>query len=98
MPVQAPLIDRALDRTQAMARMALFLDRPLIGLGAGARAYYPDAADMVRRYRQRVQIEERFRQFKLGWSLAQFPSPHRALKVLKPISSICSNLNNMVSM
>ncbi|MEM8540417.1 MAG: hydantoinase/oxoprolinase family protein [Pseudomonadota bacterium] len=45
--VQSPLIERALNRTQAMARMALFLDRPLIGLGAGASAYYPDAADIL---------------------------------------------------
>lgn len=40
---------------------------------------YANATDMVRRYRQRVQIEERFRQFKGGWSLSQFPSPNRAL-------------------
>ena len=45
--VRSPLIERALDRTQAMARMALFLDRPLIGLGAGASAYYPDTADIL---------------------------------------------------
>lgn len=45
--VRSPLIERALERTQAMARMALFLDRPLIGLGAGANAYYPDAADIL---------------------------------------------------
>jgi len=45
--VRSPLIERALNRTQAMARMALFLDRPLVGLGAGATAYYPDAADIL---------------------------------------------------
>lgn len=45
--IRSPLINRALERTQAMARMALFLDRPLIGLGAGANAYYPDAADIL---------------------------------------------------
>jgi hypothetical protein len=27
----------------------------------------------------RVQIEERFRQFKQGWAISDFPSPHRSL-------------------
>ena len=45
--INSPLIARALDRTNAMARMAMILDRPLIGLGAGAAAYYPDAGDIL---------------------------------------------------
>jgi N-methylhydantoinase A/oxoprolinase/acetone carboxylase beta subunit len=45
--VKSPLIERALNRTPGIARMALFLDRPLIGLGASAPAYYPAAADIV---------------------------------------------------
>ncbi|MEM5501874.1 hydantoinase/oxoprolinase family protein [Ahrensia kielensis] len=45
--IKSPLIERALDRTAGIARMALFLDRPLIGLGAGAAAYYPVAADTL---------------------------------------------------
>ncbi len=45
--INSPLIARALDRTNAMARMAMILDRPLIGLGAGASAYYPDAGDIL---------------------------------------------------
>lgn len=45
--LQSPLIERALERKEAMARLALFLDRPLIGLGAGAAAYYPGAADII---------------------------------------------------
>ena len=45
--IRSPLIARALDRTNAMARMAIILDRPLIGLGAGASSYYPDAGDIL---------------------------------------------------
>ncbi|WP_193174183.1 hydantoinase/oxoprolinase family protein [Oricola nitratireducens] len=41
------LAQRALDRTAGIARLALFLDRPVIGLGAGAAAYYPGAGDVL---------------------------------------------------
>ena len=41
------------------------------------RYTYPGKA--VERYRLRVKIEERFRQFKHDWYIGDFPSPHRAL-------------------
>ncbi|MFZ2100860.1 MAG: hydantoinase/oxoprolinase family protein, partial [Oricola sp.] len=41
------LAQRALDRSDGIARLALFLDRPVIGLGAGAGAYYPQAGDLL---------------------------------------------------
>lgn len=37
----SPLIQRALDRSGHYVRTALLLDRPVIGLGAGARSVYP---------------------------------------------------------
>ena len=40
---------------------------------------YKQPSDVVRRYRLRGQIEERFRQFKHSWYIAEFPSPHAAL-------------------
>ncbi|WP_349363286.1 MAG: hydantoinase/oxoprolinase family protein [Roseitalea porphyridii] len=38
---QTPIVRRALDRQGGLVRAALILDRPVIGLGAGAGAYYP---------------------------------------------------------
>lgn len=38
---QSPIVRRALDRKGALVRAALILDRPVIGLGAGAGTYYP---------------------------------------------------------
>jgi len=43
----SPLAQRALERSSGIARLALFLDRPLIGLGAGAGAYYPGAGELL---------------------------------------------------
>jgi N-methylhydantoinase A/oxoprolinase/acetone carboxylase beta subunit len=43
----SPLARRALDRTGGIARLALFLDRPVVGLGAGAGACYPGAAELL---------------------------------------------------
>jgi N-methylhydantoinase A/oxoprolinase/acetone carboxylase beta subunit len=43
----SPLARRALERASGIARLALFLDRPLIGLGAGAGAYYPGAGELL---------------------------------------------------
>lgn len=40
---------------------------------------YSHPGKAVARYRLRVKIEERFRQFKHDWYIGDFPSPHRAL-------------------
>lgn len=40
----SPIVARALDRTEGLVRHALIIDRPLIGLGAAAHAYYPAVA------------------------------------------------------
>jgi len=40
---------------------------------------YPDPIIAINRYRLRMQTEERFRQFKRDWYIAEFPSPHDAL-------------------
>ena len=40
---------------------------------------YPDPETAIGRYNLRVQIEERFRQFKNDWYIAEFPSPHASL-------------------
>ena len=44
-PRQSRAIARALDRTPGVVRLALALDRPLIGLGASAPVYYPAIAE-----------------------------------------------------
>jgi N-methylhydantoinase A/oxoprolinase/acetone carboxylase beta subunit len=41
------LARRALDRETGIARFALSLDRPVIALGAGAAAYYPQAGKLL---------------------------------------------------
>ncbi len=46
-PVRSVLIDRALNRAPGIARFALSLDRPLIGLGASAAVYYPAIAELL---------------------------------------------------
>ncbi|MGN6548759.1 MAG: hydantoinase/oxoprolinase N-terminal domain-containing protein [Pararhizobium sp.] len=46
-PAASVSVDRALRRTPGIVRFALSLDRPLIGLGAAAGAYYPAIAAMV---------------------------------------------------
>lgn len=46
-PARSVLIDRALNRQTGIARFALSLDRPLIGLGASAPVYYPAIAEML---------------------------------------------------
>ncbi|WP_421855431.1 hydantoinase/oxoprolinase N-terminal domain-containing protein [Oricola sp.] len=43
----SPLAARALDGKSGIARFALTLDRPLVGLGAGAGAYYPQAGALL---------------------------------------------------
>lgn len=43
----SPLAQRALDRADGIARLALFLDRPVIGLGAGAAAIYPGVGALL---------------------------------------------------
>lgn len=40
---------------------------------------FADPKDFMAHYDLRMQTEERFRQFKQGWSINEFPSPHRAL-------------------
>lgn len=40
---------------------------------------YSSATKAFERYRLRVKIEERFRQFKHDWYITEFPSPHRSL-------------------
>ncbi|TCD16119.1 hydantoinase/oxoprolinase N-terminal domain-containing protein [Oricola cellulosilytica] len=43
----SPLARRAIDRPDGIAQLMLSFDRPLIGLGAGASAYYPPAGDLL---------------------------------------------------
>lgn len=45
--VRSPIVTRALDRTDGLVRHALIIDRPLIGLGAAAHAYYPAIAETL---------------------------------------------------
>jgi N-methylhydantoinase A/oxoprolinase/acetone carboxylase beta subunit len=45
--VAGPMVQRILDGSSGIARVALSLDRPLVGLGAGAGAYYPKAAELL---------------------------------------------------
>jgi len=40
---------------------------------------YNDPSNILFRYRLRVLTEERFKQFKRGWYIADFPSPHASL-------------------
>ncbi len=46
-PAKSISIDRALRRTPGIARFAISLDRPLVGLGASAPVYYPAIAEML---------------------------------------------------
>lgn len=46
-PGASPAIAAALDRRQGVVRLALSLDRPLVGLGASAPVYYPAIADLL---------------------------------------------------
>ncbi len=46
-PSQSPTVDAALARRTGIVRFALSLDRPLVGLGASAAAYYPAIAEML---------------------------------------------------
>lgn len=46
-PARSISIDRALRRAPGIARFAVSLDRPLIGLGASAPVYYPAIAAML---------------------------------------------------
>lgn len=46
-PARSISIDRALRRASGIARFAVSLDRPLIGLGASAPVYYPAIAAML---------------------------------------------------
>lgn len=43
----SPIVRRALDRQGALVRTAILLDRPLIGLGAGAATCYPAVGDLL---------------------------------------------------
>lgn len=43
----SPIVRRALDGEGRLVRVALLLDRPVIGLGAGAGAYYPAVGAML---------------------------------------------------
>ena len=45
--IASPLVARALDRSGKLVRAALLLDRPVIGLGAGAGAYYTAVGDLL---------------------------------------------------
>lgn len=45
--IGSPIVARALDRTDGLVRHALIIDRPLIGLGAAAHAYYPAVAETL---------------------------------------------------
>lgn len=40
---------------------------------------YKTPLDAINRYRLRMRVEERFRQFKRGWNIGEFPSPHESL-------------------
>jgi N-methylhydantoinase A/oxoprolinase/acetone carboxylase beta subunit len=44
----SPLVSRALDGNSAIAHVSVSLDRPIIGLGAGAGAYYPAAGTLLK--------------------------------------------------
>ncbi len=46
-PARSISIDRALRRAPGIARFAVSLDRPLVGLGASAPVYYPAIAEML---------------------------------------------------
>ncbi|AYG64609.1 MULTISPECIES: hydantoinase/oxoprolinase family protein [unclassified Rhizobium] len=46
-PAKSISIDRALRRVPGIARFAISLDRPLVGLGASAPVYYPAIAEML---------------------------------------------------
>ena len=46
-PAKSISIDRALRRAPGIARFAISLDRPLVGLGASAPVYYPVIAEML---------------------------------------------------
>ena len=46
-PAKSISIDRALRRAPGIARFAISLDRPLVGLGASAPVYYPAIAAML---------------------------------------------------
>jgi len=46
-PARSAAVDCALARRPGVVRFTVALDRPLIGLGASAMAYYPNIADMV---------------------------------------------------
>ncbi|NTG47729.1 hydantoinase/oxoprolinase family protein [Agrobacterium rhizogenes] len=46
-PAKSISIDRALRRAPGIARFAIALDRPLVGLGASAAVYYPAIAAML---------------------------------------------------
>ncbi|NTF89246.1 hydantoinase/oxoprolinase family protein [Agrobacterium rhizogenes] len=46
-PARSISIDRALRRAPGIARFAIALDRPLVGLGASAPVYYPAIAAML---------------------------------------------------
>ncbi|WP_047453918.1 hydantoinase/oxoprolinase N-terminal domain-containing protein [Rhizobium rhizogenes] len=46
-PARSISIDRALRRAPGIARFAISLDRPLVGLGASAPVYYPAIAAML---------------------------------------------------
>lgn len=43
----SPIVRRALDRSGRIVRAAMLLDRPVIGLGAGASAYYPAVGELL---------------------------------------------------
>ncbi len=46
-PARSVLIDRALSSKDGIVRFGLALDRPLVGLGASARVYYPEIAEIL---------------------------------------------------
>ncbi|HLP67355.1 MAG TPA: hydantoinase/oxoprolinase family protein [Rhizobium sp.] len=46
-PARSVLIDCALSGKDGIVRFGLALDRPLVGLGASARVYYPDIAEIL---------------------------------------------------
>lgn len=46
-PARSVLIDRALSGKDGIVRFGLALDRPLVGLGASARVYYPAIAEIL---------------------------------------------------
>lgn len=46
-PTSSGLLNRALERVPGVVGFSITLDRPLIGLGASARIYYPDVANVL---------------------------------------------------